>query len=78
MSRTMPWQPMPAPTRVSSGTLVERLWGHPEQKYGERSTESGSSCFSRFGGVGGASRSAMRALSRSRRPVTIAPASRMP
>ena len=32
ISRVMVWQPMPAPTAAPSGTLVERLWGHPEQK----------------------------------------------
>ena len=42
MSKTMAWQPIPAPTNVPSATLVELLCGHPEQKYGLR-TASGSS-----------------------------------
>ena len=32
ISSVMVWQPMPAPTAAPSGTLVERLWGQPEQK----------------------------------------------
>src|SRR3954449_9840872 len=34
----MKWQPMPAKARLPSGTLVEVLWGQPEQKYGVRET----------------------------------------
>ena len=36
LSSTIVWQPMPAPTSVPSGALVELLWGQPEQKNGER------------------------------------------
>ena len=32
----MKWQPMPASARLPSGTLVDVLCGHPEQKYGVR------------------------------------------
>src|ERR1044072_6660073 len=32
----MKWQPMPAMARLRSGTRVEVLCGHPEQKYGWR------------------------------------------
>ncbi len=32
----MKWQPMPAVARLPSGTRVEVLCGHPEQKYGCR------------------------------------------
>jgi hypothetical protein len=32
------WQPMPAVARLPSGTLVDVLCGHPEQKYGMRSS----------------------------------------
>ena len=34
ISRIIPWQPVPAPTRAPSGTLVPQLWGQPEQKAG--------------------------------------------
>ena len=40
---TMLWQPMPPPTSAPSGTLVDVLCGQPEQKYGERVTDSGIS-----------------------------------
>ncbi len=36
LSSTIVWQPMPAPTSVPSGALVELLCGQPEQKNGER------------------------------------------
>ena len=36
LSSTIVWQPMPAPTSVPSGALVELLCGQPEQKKGER------------------------------------------
>ena len=36
MKLTIPWQPMPAPTREPSGTRVPVLWGQPEQKNGVR------------------------------------------
>ena len=35
-SSTIVWQPMPPPTSVPSGALVELLCGQPEQKNGER------------------------------------------
>ena len=35
-SRTIVWQPMPAPTSVPSGAFVELLCGQPEQKNGVR------------------------------------------
>ena len=38
----MPWQPMPPPATEPSGTTVERLCGHPEQKYGVRAGRSAS------------------------------------
>ena len=37
MNKAMVWQPIPAPTSVPSGTLVDELCGQPEQKYGVRS-----------------------------------------
>ena len=36
LSSTIVWQPMPAPTSVPSGALVELLCGQPEQKNGVR------------------------------------------
>src|SRR5215216_110027 len=36
LSRTIVWQPMPAPTSVPSGALIEELCGQPEQKNGAR------------------------------------------
>src|ERR671916_12335 len=35
-SNTIVWQPMPAPTSVPSGALIELLCGQPEQKNGDR------------------------------------------
>ena len=77
MSSTIMWHPMPAPTRAPSGTLVLQLCGQPEQKYGDRSTDSGIGSRSRRF-CSGASRSPERAEIRSRRPSTMASASRIP
>src|SRR3989442_11781865 len=37
---TNEWQPIPPPASEPSGTAVDRLWGHPEQKYGVRLVDS--------------------------------------
>jgi hypothetical protein len=73
MSRLIPWQPVPAPTSVPSGTLVPQLCGHPEQKNGVRWVASGSSepTWIRCRG-GGESRSASRRTSRERSASTMA------
>src|SRR5271169_2596914 len=49
---------MPPPTMLPSGTLVEELWGHPEQKYGVRVSRGSSIrarldrfCHSRTGSI---------------------------
>ena len=39
----MAWQPMPPPATAPSGTIVDRLCGQPEQKYGVRLTGSSAS-----------------------------------
>ena len=79
MSRLMPWQPVPAPTRVPSGTLVPQLCGQPEQKNGVRWVASGSSePTSMRSRGGGASRSARRRDSRERSASTMASASMRP
>jgi hypothetical protein len=36
LSSTIVWQPIPAPTSVPSGALIELLCGQPEQKNGVR------------------------------------------
>ena len=36
LSRTIVWQPIPPPTSVPSGALIELLCGQPEQKNGVR------------------------------------------
>ena len=41
---------MPAIARLPSGTLVEVLWGQPEQKYGVRCSAIGARVVARYGG----------------------------
>ena len=56
-SRTIVWQPIPTPSSVSSGLLVELLCGQPEQKNGVRASGSAA----RAGGVRRASMASTRA-----------------
>ncbi len=44
LSRTIVWQPMPAPTSVPSGALIELLCGQPEQKKGVRAAIGSAVC----------------------------------
>ena len=67
MKLTMPWQPMPAPTSEPSGTRVPVLCGQPEQKNGVRTAWELSESCRRWTSRGGASRSAGRAMVRTRR-----------
>ncbi len=73
---TMLWQPMPAPTSAPSGTFVDELCGQPEQKNGERLTDSGMSCRCTAGS--GVMRLARRGASRVRSRAAMVSASSVP
>ena len=61
ISAAIVWQPIPPPATEPSGTSVERLCGHPEQKYGAR---AGSSAAGPRPAAGGRSSRAMRSRAR--------------
>ena len=62
MSATIPWQPIPTPTSVSSGTRVLELCGQPEQKYGVRRAEISRGRLRRVTTGGDPSRSLLRCV----------------
>ena len=56
VNSAMPWQPIPPPATDPSGTTVDRLCGHPEQKYGVRGGTSSAATAMRDRAAGGGAR----------------------